>query len=355
MADNPSASLDRTAQLERELAAANERADALQARLQMFETMAETVPVGVVIADMTGNIVHGNEEVEQMVRHPVLHSKGVDAYGEWISYHPDGRKVEAREYPLARVIADGKDHAELTVHYQRGDGSRFWMRIIGEPILDPDGERIGAIVALVDIDAERQLQEQQRLLIGELNHRVKNAFTVSQAIVGRILRSRGGNEELIETIDDRLKAYATAHAKLIGSDWTRVPLEEVAKDVLEHIDADRITIKGPQLVLPSRNALSLSMAFYELATNAYKHGALSVADGTVELTWERTEDGQGPQYRLYWKERGGPAPQYGGSKGFGSFITGRALAMEVGGEVDLNFPEEGFEWTLIMPEPELDS
>ena len=354
MADNPSISSDRVEQLERELAAANERTETLEARLNMFETMAETVPVGIVIANSQGLIVHGNAEVERMVRHPVLHSKDVDEYGEWISYHPDGRKVEAREYPLARVIAEGADHVEMDVHYQRGDGTRFWMRIIGEPVLDQHGERIGAIVALVDIDAEVELQRRQELLIGELNHRVKNAFTVSQAIVSRILRSRGGDEDLIENIDTRLKAYAGAHAKLIGSDWTRVPMMEVAKDVLGHIDEDRIIISGPPVILPPRNALSLSMALYELATNAHKHGSLSRPDGTVELTWQEVNSGEDTRYRVEWKERGGPAPQYSGAKGFGSFITGRALALEMGGEVDLAFPEEGFEWTLIMPKPNLD-
>lgn len=316
-------------------------------KLSRAEAMLETVPVGVVIADENGQIVHGNSTVEEMVRHPVLHSTDVDSYGEWISYHEDGRRVESHEYPLARVLRDREEVATLDVHYQRGDGSRFWMRIIGEPVLDVEGEVIGATVALVDIDEERRLREGQEVLIAELNHRVKNAFAVSQAIVSRLLRSYDAETDLAEAIDNRLKAYATAHAKLIGSEWSRVPLGEVAADVLEPISDGRISMSGPALVLPSRNALALSMAFYELATNASKYGSLSVPEGKVELTWGI--DDETGEWFIDWLERGGPKPEYTKKSGFGSFITGRALMMETRGKTQSQFAEEGFEWSLTMP------
>lgn len=343
----------RIAELEEQLA--NVEAERLAERiasshkLTRAEAMLETVPVGVVIADETGRIIHGNSEVEEMVRHPVLFSADADSYGEWISYHEDGRKVESHEYPLSRVIRDNEEKSVLDVHYQRGDGSRFWMRIIGEPVRDAEGNRIGATVALIDIDEERRLREAQGVLIGELNHRVKNAFAVSQAIVSRLLRSHGADAELAEAIDDRLKAYAAAHSKLIGSDWSRVPLGEVAHDVLDPISVGRITMSGPSLVFSSRNALALSMALYELATNASKYGSLTVPEGTVELTWGVVEETG--EWFIKWRERGGPKPQYSKKAGFGSFITGRALMMETRGKTEAQFAEEGFEWSLVMPAP----
>ncbi len=324
-------------------------------RLHLFGAIAETVPVGVVLADAAGRIVQGNAWVEKMVRHPVLASEDVDGYGEWVSFHADGSRVKSSEYPLSRVLRDGEDHAELDVHYRRGDGTRFWMRIIGEPVTNSAGERIGAVVALVDIDEERRLQQSQRVLIGELNHRVKNAFSVSQAIVGRILRSSDSDKALIDAIDQRLKAYAHAHAKLVGTDWLNVPLREIAKDVLDPIEQDRIHISGPALVVPSRMSLAMSMAFYELATNAVKHGALSVESGRVDLEWEkigeRTDD---ERWKLRWIERDGPRPQVAERKGFGSFITGRALMAETRGRTEIEFAEEGFKWSLEMPAPPMD-
>ena len=318
-------------------------------RLNLYEAMMETVPIGVVLSDPKGRIIHGNSHVETMVRHPVLHSEDVDSYGEWVSFHADGRRVESHEYPLSRVIRDGEVRSELDVHYQRGDGTRFWMRIIGEPVRNKAGDLIGATVALIDIDKEFQLQAQQQVLIAELNHRVKNAFTVVKSIVGQSLRGAHLPDALRATLDDRLEAYATAHAKLIGTAWDHAPLGEVASDIVVEIAGDRVRMDGPVVDLPSRQALAFSMAFYELATNAVKYGALSTPKGVVDLNWriETVEDGD--RLVVCWSERGGPPTEEPLRKGFGSFIIGRALAAETGGNIDASYSREGFAWRLDMP------
>ncbi len=318
-------------------------------RIYHLEAVLETVPVGVVLADEKGEIFHGNSFVEELIRHPVLHSDDVDSYGEWISFHEDGRRVESHEYPLSRVVRDGEERSELDVHYQRGDGTRFWMRIIGRPIFDSEGKRIGASVALIDIDRERQLQNGQQILIGELNHRVKNAFSVVKAIVNQSLRSLTVDDTLRATIDERLDAYARAHSKLIGTQWDRAPVDEVICDIVERTAPGRISCDGPEVSLPSRQALALSMATYELSTNATKYGALSVPEGTVSIRWFVDQNATQPQLRIEWMERGGPPPVSPTTKGFGAFIIDRAIAMETSGEVDIAYPGEGFEWRLTMP------
>lgn len=324
---------------------------ALQAaqRLHLLESVMETVPVGIVITDASGKIVHGNSRVQEMVRHPVLHSEDADSYGEWVSFHQDGRRVESHEYPLSKVIRDGANRAELDVHYQRGDGTRFWMRIIGEPVLNNADERIGATVALIDIDEERQLRAAQSILIAELNHRVKNAFSVVKSIVSQSLRKVSVQHGLRETIDRRLDAYAGAHAKLIGTAWDHAPIAAIAEGILNPIGGGRVHLDGPQVEVPSRQALAFSMAFYELATNAVKYGALSVPDGSVDLTWELLSESEHSFLEMKWIERGGPVPSEPEEKGFGSFITGRALQMETTGSVRSAYPVEGYEWHLRMP------
>ncbi|WP_295317661.1 HWE histidine kinase domain-containing protein [Roseobacter sp.] len=321
-------------------------------RMRLLEAMMETVPVGVVLADADGKILHGNSNVEEMLRHPVLYSGDTESYGEWISFHEDGTRVESHEYPLARIISDGETRSEIDVEYQRGDGTRFWLRIIGEPVLDAEGKRIGATVALIDIDEERQLKKAQEILIAELNHRVKNAFSVVKSIVSQSLRKLSVQDGLRQTIDSRLDAYAGAHAKLVGTTWDEAPVGDVARDILDPIGGGRIEIKGPVVTIPSRQALAFSMAFYELATNAVKYGALSVPDGRVTLTWNLTRTDARSVIEMRWKERGGPVPDQPTETGFGSFITGRALQMETGGRVTTTFPEEGYEWHLEMPAEE---
>ena len=339
------------------LSASDEKDSALAKRaanrLNLLESMLETVPVGVVLADAQGKIVHGNKAVVEMVRHPVLYSEDANSYGEWISFHADGRQVESSEYPLYRVLIDGEEDSRLDVHYQRGDGTRFWMQIIGKPVRGSDGELIGATVALVDIDEFRRLQGMQEILIAELNHRVKNAFTVMKSIVAQSLRGAGAPDGLRATLDDRLNAYASAHSRLVGNQWTQADLMDLSKEIVLRIDSERVTIDGPQVSVPTRQALAFSMAFYELTSNAVKYGALSVPEGRVTLRWNLTDEGEDQRLHVIWQEQGGPICSEPTAKGFGSFITGRALSAETGGQVIANFNPDGLLWTLEMPTNEL--
>ena len=318
-------------------------------QLKLFEAMMETVPIGVVVTDAEGQILRGNRIMEEMVRHPIFHSKDAEAYGEWVSFHADGRRVESLEYPLAKVVRGESDHCELTVHYQRGDGTKFWMRIIGKAIRNEQGKLIGASVACVDVDEEHRLRTSQDLLIAELNHRVKNAFSVTNAIVGRSLRKSGVGVELRDEIDARLNAYAAAHSMLVGKDYTRAPLGEIARAILSRIDDQRIVIDGEEVIFSTRRALPFSMAFYELASNAMKYGSLSEEDGRVHLSWRVDRSGGEPQLHIRWIESGGPPVTEPAADGFGSFVTGRALMAETGGEVRRSYGASGFEWTFEMP------
>lgn len=343
-------------QLKRDLAAliAIRAEDALEAttaneRSKFLEAMLETMPVGVIIAHApSGKIIMGNKRVEELVRHPVLESNDVDSYAEWISFHADGRRVESHEYPLSKVIRDGEDYAELDVHYQRGDGTMSWVRIIGRPVIGDDDKILGAAIAILDIDNERRLLAQQEVLIGELNHRVKNAFTVVKSIVSQSLRGSNAPLDARNTIDSRLDAYAKAHSQLIGNRWDRASIENIANDTIGQIADGRIAMNGPAVEVPSRIAMALSMAFYELATNALKHGSLSSPDGHVALTWDFTDFDQS-SLKLDWVELDGPVPVEPTSKGFGSKIIDPILAAETYGKVTIEYPVTGFTWSLELP------
>lgn len=323
--------------------------DASLQRISFLEAMMETIPIGIVLAEApSGKIIMGNSRAEEMVKHPIYNSDDVDSYGEWISFHEDGRQVESHEYPLAKVVGEGHDYAELDVHYQRGDGTRFWMRIICQAVFAADGTMRGATVALVDVDHERHLVAQQDVLIAELNHRVKNAFTVVKSIVSQSLRGTNTSDGARDTIDSRLDAYAKAHSQLIGNRWDRAFIGKIAEDTIARIAGGRITMTGPDIEVPSRIAMSLSMAFYELATNAVKHGSLSETGGTVELMWDYVAPDQST-IRLGWTELNGPVPVSPTRRGFGSKIINQILAAETYGTVAIDYPATGFTWSLEMP------
>ena len=319
------------------------------ARISFLEAMLETMPIGIIMAEApSGKIIMGNSRAEELVRHPIYNSDDVNSYGEWISFHEDGRRVESHEYPLSKVIRDGEDYSELDVNYQRGDGTMFWVRIVGRPVYAADGTMRGATVALVDIDTERHLMAQQDVMIAELNHRVKNAFTVVKSIVSQSLRGTNASDGARDTIDSRLDAYAKAHSQLIGNRWDRAFIGNIAADTIARIAGGRIAMTGPEIEVPSRIAMALSMAFYELATNAVKHGSLSNTDGSVMLSWDYVAPDK-EAIRLSWTELDGPVPVKPTKKGFGSKITNQILAAETYGKVAIDYPETGFTWSLEMP------
>jgi PAS domain S-box-containing protein len=136
---------------------------ALAAERARLRAVLDNIPAGVLLAEApSGRVVLGNAQLEHLLRHPVLASPSVDNYGEWVGFHPDGRRVEAREWPLARAL-QGETVPGQDFLYQRGDGTREWIRVGGAPIRH-DGHITGGVVAVYDIQQERRAQERLRAL-----------------------------------------------------------------------------------------------------------------------------------------------------------------------------------------------
>ncbi|MCW3797361.1 ATP-binding protein [Sphingomonas sp. BN140010] len=137
----------------------------MEARKALTESEArlraviDAAPVGLVFADASGQITGGNNRVEEILGHPVLPSKDVASYNEWIGFHEDGRRVEGHEYPLGRVLSENLSSAELLTHYRRGDGTMTWIWFSAAPVRDLEGKVIGGVVASVNVDREKRLTE----------------------------------------------------------------------------------------------------------------------------------------------------------------------------------------------------
>jgi PAS domain S-box-containing protein len=148
----------------------------LAGQWSQLEAVLDQVPVGIVLAEApSGRILFGNRQVEGICGHPVIYSESKEYHGDWVSYHADGRKVESHEYPLVRTLTTGK-REEMEVHYQRGDGSRTWVCITSAPIQSSTGEMIGAIVALINIDAQRRDTDELR----KVRERLQAAINVAE-------------------------------------------------------------------------------------------------------------------------------------------------------------------------------
>lgn len=148
------------------------RADALAAERAQLAAVIETAPVGIIFADATGRIVSGNRWLEAILRHPIRFSFSDAHYGEWVSYHPDGRLVRPEEYPLSLVL-HGASQAELTCQYERGDGSRAWVKFVAAPIRNADGVVTGGVVATLDIDEVVRAREAEERFADSLEVQVR--------------------------------------------------------------------------------------------------------------------------------------------------------------------------------------
>jgi len=178
-----------------ELQHANEEADRERARL---EAVIEHAPVGILIAEApSGRIVRGNRRVEEIFRHPMLYSEEIGAYRDWVAFHPDGRRVEGHDYPLARVLATGEPAGPDEYLYRRGDDTLGWVQITGVPIRDEGGEVTGGVVVIDDVDAEKRAVEEREGLIRALDaerSRLREVFMQAPALIA-VLR---GPEHVFE-------------------------------------------------------------------------------------------------------------------------------------------------------------
>lgn len=263
--------------------------------------------------------------------------------------HPGDR--EAAETIFA--AANGSASAfRLEYRLRRHDGEYLWTIDSASPRFGEDGEFLGYIGSVLDIDRRKRSEEQRAVLVDELNHRVKNTLAVVQGLARQTFGTPDVPRELRQTFEGRLAALSAAHSQLTESDWRNASLSALAGDVLRAAGpgADQVSIEGSPVDLSPRVAVTMTMAFNELCTNAIKYGALSVASGRVTLEWTIVGDAN-PRLHLVWRETGGPMVQPPTGRGFGTRFIEQALAQDLEGEVTIDFRPEGLVCTIDAPLP----
>lgn len=256
---------------------------------------------------------------------------------------------ETRDAPLGetyrRAMAERTAFA-IENRYVFPDGRIIWLDVRGNPVEE------GLAIFFRDITERKLAEEHLRLMVHELNHRVKNSLATVQAISAQTLRGGGAPLEVREALTSRLLALARAHDVLTDSRWAGARLEEIAAQAAEPYGQERFRIEGPTgVMLPPRAAIAMALAFHELATNAAKYGALSNESGEIQLAWRLDAAADPPKLRLSWRERGGPPVVPPTRKGFGSRLIQRGLAAEFVGEVRMDFPPSGLvcEMEVALP------
>lgn len=306
--------------------------------------------VSIFLMDDKQQCVYMNAAAEKMTGYTLEEVQGRPLHDVIHHTRPDGSHFPLEECAIDRAFPEDNQMQgeEVFVHK---DGSFYPVAFTASPIRDADANTIGTIIEVREISAEKKAQEHQRILINELNHRVKNTLATVQSLAAQSFRGISKEDQpSIKSFEGRLFALARAHDVLTRENWKKAGLGEIIEEVLEPHRrlGSRFEINGSAIALPPSTALALAMAVHELATNAAKYGALSTPSGRVAVTW-RVTPGDPLHLALHWQERDGPAVTPPIRKGFGTRLIERMLANELSGEVDLAFEPTGVVCSVRTP------
>ena len=262
-----------------------------------------------------------------------------DETGVKSKFHPDDLELMwSRVDKALDPRSDGRYDVEYRV--RQLDGSWRWLSAWGLVEFEGDGpERKPVAIAGAsrDLSERKQAEELQRLLLDELNHRIKNTFAKIQAITTLTLRGASDLPSAREALDRRIRSMAQAHDLLTSRAWTGANLVDVVMRSLDPFTPAQVKMSGIAIDVSPKHALALSLALHELATNATKYGALSRPEGRVTVQWD-VQDGL---LHLGWEENGGPPVAPPTRKGFGSRLLEELIARDLDGETKLTYDVAG--------------
>ncbi|TFL16838.1 chemotaxis protein CheB [Jannaschia formosa] len=305
---------------------------------RLFDSMDEGYLLAEVIRDEAGEAIdiHYADANPAAIR--MVHA---DLTGRRMSEISNDFEPHWRTVP-AQVLESGEPaHAEL---FAQQLGSWFEINVT-----KVDARQVA--ILFQDITERKRHERERELMMGELNHRVKNMLAVVQSIANQTLRSTPEPAKFTAAFGERVRALGRAHALLTEQHWRGTDLRKLAEALLgSFTDADaKLRIEGPRVRLAPVAAIPMSMALHELATNAVKYGAFSVPAGTILLTWELEGKGRDRQLQVIWKEQGGPTVAPPTREGFGRRMLERGIAHELDGNVDLDYAPAGVICRMSLP------
>lgn len=251
--------------------------------------------------------------------------------------------------PAAQRALDPEGDGILDVEYRLVSPDKApvrWMHVRAQAVTDTSGTRL--IGTVRDVTSRREAEDQQLVLSGELQHRVKNTLAMVSAIAIQTLRGDDIADRRT-AFTARLEALAHAHDLLTAKTWKSAPIQAVVESALTpHLSgAERFVLDGVNIVLTAKQSLSMSLSIHELATNAAKYGAMSAPAGKVRIYWGA--DAKAENFVFIWQESGGPPVTSPSSIGFGSRLITRVLAADFDGQVKLEYNPAGLTCTLTAP------
>ncbi len=249
------------------------------------------------------------------------------------------------------------EFVDLAFRIIRKDGESRFCEARGT-LFDAGGGRPLRLIGFIrDINDRVELEQAQQQLMYELQHRVKNTLATVQSLVRRTASTQADKDSFARAITDRIDALARTHNLLTASAWRGASLRKIVEDETKPYVGDApgdVVVEGEDVSLTPRMALAMTMAVHELVTNASKYGALSRPGGQLKIDWCKTGRNGSGRIEIDWLEQGGPRIDKAPGSGFGRTLLERGVAVDLGGEIKLNFRPEGLHCRIIAEiEPDI--
>ncbi len=316
-------------------------------QLAELETLYHTAPIGLAMFSGDLRFVRVNERLAEM--------NGIPAeqhIGRTPRQVVPGLTSEA-ESLLRQVMETGKPTPCVEVERETRNAPgmrRTWREQFYPVFFEGMIEGIGAVIE--DITEQKRGEQHLKLVMHELNHRVKNSLAVVQSMVSQTMRTSTSLADFEESLIGRIRALADTHTLLTESNWRSADIRQVVREAVRpyrRTGGENVEIVGPELALTPSASLAFSMVLHELTTNAAKFGALSVPGGRVTIGWRLAGEEGRSQLLLRWAEVGGPKVVKPARAGFGSQLIDFTIRHEFGGAATIDFPEKGVICEISIP------
>jgi PAS domain S-box-containing protein len=311
-----------------------------------FRATFENAAVGVALVSTEGSILRVNNSFAQMLGYSVAELT-TRTFQDLT--HPDDLANNLSE--LNRALVGEAENYCIEKRYIRKDGGILWASLTVGCVRKMGGCIDYFVSVIQDITERKRVEEQQRTLLAELDHRVKNALATVSAVVSHTQQGSRSLADFVASLDGRIRSMAMTHELLSSHRWQGVSLTElVRRELAPYASRDNTEINGPAILLKPEAGQAMAMVLHELATNAAKYGALSTKRGRVSIRWDRQLNGHPRSHLVFeWQEIGGPPVAALGKASYGTSTIRDLIPYEFGGTVDLELPPEGVRCRLEVP------
>jgi PAS domain S-box-containing protein len=320
----------------------------LREQEERWRATYEHAAIGIVEIDAEGRFLRVNEAICSIVGGTREELLGWHLFGRT---HPDDRDVDGELY--RRQVAGEIGFYSIEKRFLRRDGRLIWMGVRSSTVRDHSGKFLYGVRVVQDITERKEAEARQKLLIDELNHRVKNTLATVQSLAAQTARGTGSPDEFHQAFEGRLIALSQAHDHLTRQHWQSAELRDIVKGATApHLSRpeEQIAIEGEAITVSPRIALTMALVLHEMTTNSAKYGALSVPEGRIEIGWcIEPRPPKSSLLHIEWRERNGPPVEAPARPGFGSRFIQGSVTSELRGSVRMDFNSDGLHCAIDVP------